>query len=97
MSEALNEIQQVNPRATQLIEKWNDRSNLVEEVMSEELSYERKYTLAACLENTQLALNLMETTQTTDVGTFKKFALDLITAVVPNLIAHDIVSVQPIN
>ncbi len=68
MSEMLNEIQQVNPRATQLIENWSDRVRLVEDVMDQPMPYERQYALAACLENTQLALNLMETTQTTDVG-----------------------------
>ncbi len=60
--EMLNEIQQVNPRATQLIEKWDDRVKLVEDVMDSQMPYERQYSLAACLENTQLALNLLETT-----------------------------------
>ncbi len=82
--EMLNEIQQANPKATMLIEKWNDRVKLVEDVMDNQMPYERQYTLAACLENTQLAIDLLETTQSTDVGTFKKFALDLITAVFGN-------------
>ena len=80
MSE-LNEVLQVNPKARQLIEKWDDRVKLVENVMDSEMAYEKQYVLASCLENTQLALELSEATQTTDVGTYKKFALDLITAV----------------
>lgn len=58
----MNEIQQLNPKATQLIEQWKDRVDLVENVMDSELPYERQYSLAACLQNTQEALNLMETT-----------------------------------
>lgn len=95
--EQVNEIMKVNPKSTLLVEKWGERVELVEDVMDKELSFDRKYSLAACLENTQMALQLLETTQSSDVGPYKKFALDLITAVVPNLIAHDIVSVQPID
>ncbi len=58
----LNEVMQVNPKAKQLIEKWSDRAKLVEDVMDQEMSYEKKYVLASCLENTQLALNLTEAT-----------------------------------
>ena len=80
-----------------LVESWSDRITLVEEVGQESLAYEKKIVLAQCLENTQLAIDMLESTDAGDTNGFKNFALDLVTAIVPNLVANDLVSVQPIN
>jgi hypothetical protein len=53
---------------------------------------------AICLENTaRWMTNLQEDTKVANVGVFDKFALPIIRAVIPNLIATDIVSVQPME
>lgn len=80
-----------------LIENWNERISIVEEVNEAPLSYDRKIVLAQCLENTQSAISMLEATDTADIGQFKHYALDLVTAIVPNLVANDLVSIQPID
>ena len=84
-------------RYKNLVEDWHDRIDLVEDVNETELPYDRKMVLAQCLQNTVEAMNLAEATDAKDVSGFKHFALDLVTAVIPNLVANEIVSVQPIN
>lgn len=55
-------------------------------------------TTATLLENTyQYAARMDETTRAVNLGTFIDYGFDVISATVPNLIAHDIVSVQPMN
>lgn len=55
-------------------------------------------TTATLLENTyQYAARMDETTRAVNLGTFVDYGFDVISATVPNLIAHDIVSVQPMN
>jgi hypothetical protein len=80
-----------------LVESWNDRISLVEQVNEEPISYDRKIVLAQCLENTQQAINMLEATDSGDTDGFKRYALDLVTAIIPNLVANDIVSIQPIS
>ena len=80
-----------------LVEDWHDRIQLVEDVSESEMPYDRKIVLAQCLENTMEAINLAEATDAGDTNGFKHFALDIITAVIPNLVANDIVAIQPIN
>lgn len=80
-----------------LAEQWDERISLVEEVNGGELSFEKKVVLAQCLENTQLAIDMLEATDAGATDGFKQFALDLVTAIVPNLVANDLVSVQPID
>ncbi|WJZ23489.1 major capsid protein [Listeria phage LIS04] len=94
-----NELFNAYPKADQLLEKWDTNISAVNEALGQELSLDRKIVLASTLQNTQDGINraLLETTQASDVGPFKTFALELITAVVPNLIASDIVSVQPMS
>ena len=72
---------------------------------------EKKYALARILENTQNILNyqsLKEATQNFSptgyvnspalaVGPYKRYAIDIISAMVPSLIAFDVVAVQPIE
>jgi len=53
---------------------------------------------AMCLENTRrYILNCDEATQAANIGTFNKFAFPIIRTVIPNLIATDLVSVQPMD
>lgn len=79
-----------------LMQKWNKRIKLVESTRGP-LSLERKIALASTLENTSSKLRLLEGTQTANIGQYKRYALDIVTAVVPNLIAYDCVAVQPMD
>lgn len=81
-------------KTTGLINKWNKRISLVESVQKTPLTLEKKAALATTLENTK---HLLEATQSRDIGQYKRFALDLVGAVVPNLISYDLVSVQAID
>lgn len=55
-------------------------------------------TTATLLENTYQYCNRMdETTRVVNLGSFVDYGFDVISATVPNLIAHDILSVQPMN
>lgn len=87
------------PEANILLERWSNYLSAVNEAFGASLPIDRQVVLAVCLEATQQQINrvenLYEATQPTDIGPFKKFGLELVTAVVPNLIANDIVSVQP--
>ena len=90
------------PRTKFLVENtWAKRINAVESVNGQ-LPLEKKAAMAVCLENTQSFIKFLESngtgaTQSADIGQFKRFALDLVGAVVPNLIAFDLVSVQAIS
>ena len=83
-----------------LYEGWKNNINAVKSVDSK-FTDEDGLKLAICLENTKVQLDradqLYEATQPVDVGPFKKYAFDIITAVMPNLIAEEIVSVQPLK
>lgn len=88
-------------KSKKLMEKWSDNVQAVQRV-DESYSDEDGLKLAMTLENTQFELErsqhkLSEATQPTDIGPFKKYAFDIVTAVMPNLIAEDIVSVQPLQ
>ena len=60
-----------------------------------------KLVTAKCLENTNRFLNeafeQSAGTQRADMGMFKKFAMNLTTVALPNLIAHDLVIVHPMS
>lgn len=83
-----------------IMEKWSDNVDAVKSV-NEGFDDEDGLRLAMLLENTKRELNraeqIYETTQPIDVGPFKKYSFDIITAVMPNLIAEEIVSVQPLD
>lgn len=89
------------PKTKMLCEKWAKRIALVESTTLEgkKMDLARRACLAKCLENTQQFIKgqLGEAVQSTDIGQYKRFALDIVTTVVPNLIAYDLVSVQPID
>ena len=82
-----------------LVGKWSDYLIPVQEVAEEEGRQVDDITLmstALCLENTERHLNRMdEATLAVNVGSFIHHGFDLITAVMPSLIANEIVSVQP--
>lgn len=65
-----------------------------------ELSVNRKNVIARCLANTSTFLTEQYAptsgTQMNNVGPYKKFALDITTVAMPNLIAHDLVLVKPL-
>ena len=67
----------------------------------EKMSNNRKLVTAKCLENTNRFMNeafeQSAGTQRADMGMFKKFALNLTTVALPNLIAHDLVIVHPMS
>lgn len=89
------------PETKRLCERWANRINLVQEkyFAGGDMGLERKAALAKQLENTQkfIKYQLAEGVQSADIGQYKRFALDMVTAVVSNLIAPEIVSVQPID
>lgn len=65
-------------------------------------NFEKKLATAVCLENTRRQIRAMEAlsgsaTQPSSVGQYKRFALDMVATLVPNLIASDLVSVQAID
>lgn len=79
------------------IKKWNKRIRATESVLGP-MNIERKAALAVTLENTNNRVRMMETTQpAANIGAYKRYALDIVNAVVPNLIVYDIAAVQPIN
>lgn len=80
-----------------LIRKWGRTINLVESVQKEKLSPEKKTALVHALENTARRVAYKESTNPGNIGQYKKYAVDLVTAVVPNLIAFDVVAVQPLD
>lgn len=88
------------PQNIILTEKvWKNRLDAIEKVTGA-LNAEKKTATALCLENTRKALAYLESTgatQSPDIGAYKRYALDMVGAVVPNLIAFDICSVQAIN
>lgn len=93
-----------------LLTKWADRINDVQAVKrasGSSLSDEQAMRLSLLLESTDMAYNkaakmhgirnLNESTQTSNVAAgMKTHTLDVITGVYPNLIAEELVSIQPI-
>lgn len=67
------------------------------------MGFERELATAQCLENTRRQIRVMEglsyggATQPANIGQYKRFAMDMVASLVPNLIASDLVSVQAID
>jgi hypothetical protein len=87
-----------------LLETYAKRLKISESVYAKEhgnatLDTHKKLVVAKVLENTSKYLNEAFSnsvgTQRADLGTFKKFCLDLTTVAIPNLIANDLVIVKP--
>ena len=83
-----------------IVKKWNKKITEVNTLLKEDsrkpLSLEKQTALAKILENTskRIAYELRESTQNTMVGPYKKYALDVITGMFPNVIAMDLVNVN---
>lgn len=67
-----------------------------------DMSFEKKLATAICLENTRRQIRTMEAfngsaTQPSNIGQYKRFAMDMTATLIPNLIAPDLVSVQALE
>lgn len=80
-----------------LIGRWAKRINLVEKANRAPLSFEKRAALANSLENLHQRMKIQEATNPGSIGQYKRYALDIVTSVVPNLIAFDIYAVQAMD
>lgn len=87
-----------------LLEEYKNRLTIAEQYYSklhdgEKMSNQKKIATACCLKNISNFINeSFENsvgTQRSDLGFYKKFALNITTTALPNLIAHDLVIVYP--
>lgn len=67
-----------------------------------DMGFERRLATAQCLENTRRQIKVVESinsgaTQPANIGQYKRFAMDMVATLIPNLIAPDLVSVQAID
>jgi hypothetical protein len=96
--EAVNKKQELRT----LVEKW-ERTGLLKKLPDSAMGfhgYGRKGTIARLLENEAVALKqqmLGEATQTGDAANFNKIAFPLVRRVFGQLLANEIVSVQPMS
>lgn len=88
-----HEFESKRKKIKRLVEKW-DRTGFLKGVNAK-----RKGTLSQLLENEALALKklLNEQTYTSDIAGFTKVAFPIVRRVFANLLANEIVSVQPID
>lgn len=84
-------------RSRYLLEGWKKRINKLQESTGTKNTLERNLVLAYTLNNTKKARDYHESIQTPDAGLYKIYALDIVGAVVQNLIAPELVSVQPMD
>ena len=91
---------------TTLLEQYKDRLAIAESLYSRshngaKLSNMKKIATAQCLKNISSFMNesfdAPSGTQRSDMGFFKKFALNLANCAIPNLIAFDLVIVHPMS
>ena len=89
-----------------LLEQYKSRLAVAEKYYAqnhngERLSESKKIATAKCLDNVSRfineAFNNSVGTQRSDLGMFKKFAMNLTNVALPNLIAHDLVIVHPMS
>lgn len=92
--------------ATSLLESYKQRLAISESFYAQrhggqKLDQAKKLVTARCLENISKFMTESFTaasgTQRADIGDFKKFALNIATLAVPNLIAYDIALVKPMT
>lgn len=102
----MNESVFNTPSAKRALKLHEARINAAAEKLSKrgrEMNFERRLATAQCLENTRRQIKAMEAlsmgqaTQPSSVGQYKRFAMDMVATLVPNLIAPDLVSVQAID
>ena len=80
-----------------LIGRWGKRIAMVEKAKGKPLTLEQKSALANSLESTAQRIIAKEATNPGSIGAYKRYALDIVTATVPNLIAFDIYAVQAMD
>lgn len=105
MADTLNEAaSRYLMEGSTLVKKWGKKITEVNSLLMESqmpvLGLDKQVALAKLLNNAQDRLDyakLNEATQNSMVGPYKKYALDIIAGMVPNLIAFDLVNVQPIE
>jgi hypothetical protein len=107
MYENLKQVTNDNSRVTgrnmdHVTEKWSRQLNAINEGLEGNADDYRLLSTAILLENTDNFLQrysqmrgLNEATNPSDVSYFKRYAINLLSAVIPNLIAPEIVSLQP--
>ena len=80
-----------------IVEKWAPMLNEIN--INEKGGRGRRDSSAMLYENVMFDLtrNMTEDIRTQNVGPFQKFIFPVLRLVVPNMIAHDLVSVQPLN
>lgn len=101
---SMNEFMQLYSNVPQSVRKWNKELSQISEAFGGDLGYHKQVSTAILLEtaashidkvNAMMSMN--EATQPADVGFMKTYAINLLSAVMPNLIAPDIVSMQPMQ
>lgn len=80
-----------------LISRWAKRINMVEKANGKAMTFEKRAALANSLENTHQRIKAFEATNPGSIGQYKRYALDIVTSTVPNLIAFDIYAVQAMD
>lgn len=105
LTENVNEVRRLNESVTgrnmdNVMIKWKKNLDAINEAYNGEIDDYKLLTTAILLENTEQYINsrsrlLGEATQPSDTSFFKRYAINLLTAVVPNLISEDIVAVEP--
>lgn len=80
-----------------LIGKWGKRIAMVEKAQGHPLNFEKRAALVNALESTADRIIAKEATNPGSIGQYKRYALDIITATVPNLIAFDVMAVQAMD
>jgi hypothetical protein len=102
---SLNESLYTTPsakRALSLNKNLVEHAAAIRKERGLDTTYERKLATAVCLENTKRQLKVMESingsaTQPSSIGQYKRFAVDMVGALIPSLIAPDLVSIQAID
>lgn len=87
----------MDQKSKYLIERWSRRIGLAEKAQGHPMTFEKRAMLANALENTHQRLKYMEATNPAAIGQYKRYALDIVNATVPNLIATDIYAVQAMD
>lgn len=87
----------MNQKTKYLINRWGKRIAMVEKAQKHALSFEKRAALANSLESTHQRILAKEATNPGSIGQYKRYALDIITATVPNLIAFDVMAVQAMD
>lgn len=67
----------MDQKSKYLIGKWSKRIAMVEKCQGKALTYEKKVALSHALENQQDRIKCFEATNGSNVGPFKRYALDI--------------------